>query len=114
MIGREDVQRAAEEGQAAPAEEAEEQDVDVGGITTHYLVAGPVNAPHVVFVHGLGGSFTTWSLNLAAFAEQFRICALDLVGAGSSDKPTTDYSVPALAAFLARFLEALGADVQHL
>ena len=110
MIGREDVQRAAEEGQAAPAEEAEEQDVDVGGIATHYLVAGPVNAPHVVFVHGLGGSLTSWSLNLPAFAGQFRICALDLVGAGSSDKPATDYSVPALAAFLARFLDALGPD----
>src|SRR3989454_388657 len=54
MIGREDVLRAAEEAKAAPSEEAEERDVDVGGITVHCLVAGPVNAPHVVFVHGLG------------------------------------------------------------
>lgn len=119
MIGREDVQRAAKslvdprfiEGSS---EEAEEQDVDVGGIATHCLIAGPVNAPHVVFVHGLGGSLATWSLNLPAFAGQFRICALDLVGAGSSAKPATDYSVPALAEFLARFLDALGPDWQRV
>jgi len=114
MIGREDVQRAAEEAKAAPSEEAEEKDVDVGGIMAHCLIAGPVNAPHVVFVHGLGGSLATWSLNLPAFAERFRICALDLVGAGSSAKPAMDYSVPALAGFLARVLDALGPDWQRV
>jgi pimeloyl-ACP methyl ester carboxylesterase len=111
MIGREDVQRAAAEvQQALPAAEVEEMEVDVGGIAVHCLVAGPVNAAHVVFVHGLGGGLATWSLNLAACAEQFRICALDLVGAGGSAKPSIDYSVPALAAFLARFLSALGPE----
>ncbi|HJT57533.1 MAG TPA: acetoin dehydrogenase dihydrolipoyllysine-residue acetyltransferase subunit [Ktedonobacteraceae bacterium] len=114
MIGREDVLRAAEEAKAAPTEDVEEKDVDVDGILTHCLIAGPANAPHVVFVHGLGGSLTTWSLNLTAFAGQFRICALDLVGAGSSAKPTMDYSVPALSAFLARFLDTLGPDWQHV
>jgi pimeloyl-ACP methyl ester carboxylesterase len=114
MIGREDVRLAAEEAQAVPAIEVEEQDIEVGGIATHCLIAGPIDAPHVLFVHGLGGSLATWSLNLAAFAEQFRICALDLVGAGSSAKPSIDYSVPALAAFLARMLEALGPAWQRV
>lgn len=118
MVGREDVLRAAEaakEAQAAPAsEEAEERDVVVDGVAVHCLLAGPVNAPHVVFVHGLGGSLATWSLNLPAFAEQFRICALDLPGAGDSSKPEMDYGVPALAAFLARFLDALGPDWQRV
>ena len=114
MIGREDVLRAAEDAKAAVTEEVEEKDVDVGGIATHCLVAGPVQAPHVIFVHGLGGSLATWSLNLPAFAERFRICALDLVGAGSSAKPAIDYSVPALARFLARFLDALGPDWQRV
>jgi pimeloyl-ACP methyl ester carboxylesterase len=111
MIGREDVLRAAaaEEPKLAPAQE-EERMVDVDGVATHCLIAGPANAPHVVLVHGLGGSLTTWALNLAALSEQFRICALDLVGAGDSAKPATDYSVLALAAFLARFLDALGPE----
>src|SRR5205823_10130885 len=114
MIGREDVQRAAEEAKAVSSEEAEEKVVDVGGVAIHCLIAGPAGAPRVVFVHGLGGSYETWSLNLPAFAEQFRICALDLVGAGSSAKPATDYSVPALAEFLASFLDALGPDWQRV
>ena len=113
MIGREDVLLAAEEAKAS-AEEAEEQVIEVGGIATHYLVAGPINAPRIVFVHGLGGSLTTWALNLPAFAQQFRICALDLAGAGSSDKPTMDYSAPSLADFLARFLDALGSGWQRM
>jgi pyruvate dehydrogenase E2 component (dihydrolipoamide acetyltransferase) len=113
MIGREDVQRAAEEAKAASAE-AEEQDIDVGAVSTHYLLAGPANAAHVVFVHGLGGSIPTWSLNLPAFAERFRICAVDLVGAGNSAKPAQDYSVSTLADFLARFLDALGSDWQRV
>jgi pyruvate dehydrogenase E2 component (dihydrolipoyllysine-residue acetyltransferase) len=114
MIGREDVQRAAEEAKAILSEEAEEQVVDVGGVAIRCLIAGPTGAPRVVFVHGLGGSYETWSLNLPAFAERFRICALDLVGAGSSDKPAMDYSVPSLAGFLARFLDALGGDWQRV
>src|SRR5438552_17248964 len=40
MIGREDVLRAAEEAKAAPSAEAEERDVEVGGIMVHCLVAG--------------------------------------------------------------------------
>jgi len=114
MIGREDVQRAAEEAKAVSSEEAEEKVVDVGGVAIHCLIAGPAGAPRVVFVHGLGGSYETWSLNLPAFAERFRICALDLVGAGSSDKPAMDYSVPSLANFLARFLDALDGDWQSV
>ena len=114
MIGREDVLRAAEEAKAASSEEVEEKDIDVGGLAAHCLIAGPVSAPHVVFVHGLGGSLATWSLNLPAFAGQFRICALDLVGAGSSAKTATDYNVRALAGFLARFLDALGPEWQRV
>ena len=112
MIGREDVLRAAEEGQAA-AGESEECTVSVNGIATHCLLAGPTNARHVVFIHGLGGSLATWALNLSAFAGKFRLCALDLTGAGDSDKPVTDYSVAALANFLARFLDALGPEWQR-
>ena len=114
MIGREDVQRAADEAKAGVSEEAEEKVVDVEGVAIHYLIAGPAGAPRVVFVHGLGGSYETWSLNLPAFAEHFRICALDLVGAGSSDKPDIDYSIPSMADFLARFLDALDEDWQHV
>lgn len=80
------------------------------GVNIHYLIAGPPKAPRVVFIHGLGGSIPTWSLNLPAFAERFRVCALDMIGAGNSDKPSTDYSIVTLADFLGDFLDALGPD----
>jgi pimeloyl-ACP methyl ester carboxylesterase len=115
MIGREDVLRASEQAEALlETAEAEEHDIDVGGVKTRYLIAGPSSAPRVVFVHGLGGSIPSWSLNLPDLAEQFRVCALDLVGAGDSDKPSTDYSVAALANFLGNFLDALGPDWQKV
>lgn len=114
MIGREDVQRAAASTQVQePGEAVEEKTVEVDGIATHVLLAGPINAPHIVFIHGLGGSLTTWSLNLPAFAERYHICALDLVGAGDSDKPEREYSVNALADFLAHALDSFGSDWQH-
>lgn len=109
MIGREDVQRAAEEARRSAAE-GEERSVVIDGVTVHCLIAGPPDAPRLVFVHGLGGSLATWALNLPALAGQFRLCALDLPGAGDSDKPDMDYSTSALADFLARFLDALGTD----
>jgi pimeloyl-ACP methyl ester carboxylesterase len=111
MIGREDVLRAAQTPTAG--EESEERTVMVNGFATHCLLAGPGGAPHVVFIHGLGGSLATFALNLPAFAEKFRLCALDLVGAGDSDKAVTDYSVPALADFLAHFLDTLGPEWQR-
>lgn len=112
MISREDVLQAAEAMAASPEEE--ERMVDVGGVATHCLIAGPSAAPRVVFVHGLGGSLATWALNLPAFAARFRICALDLVGAGESDKPPARYDLEGLADFLVRFLDALGPDWQRV
>jgi pyruvate dehydrogenase E2 component (dihydrolipoyllysine-residue acetyltransferase) len=112
MIGREDVLRAAEERKQS-AVEAEEHDIAVDEVRIHYLIAGPINAPHVVLIHGIGGTFVGWSLNLPALAQQFRVCALDLVGAGMSEKPERDYSVPALAVFVMRFLDTLGEEWQR-
>lgn len=110
MIAREDVLAAAEDQHAPSAGEGEERTIAVDGVGIHCLIAGPAGAPPVVFVHGLGGSLATWSLNLPAFAERFRICALDLPGAGASDKPQAGYEVASLADTVARVLEALGPD----
>lgn len=112
MISREDVLGAAEAQRSAAAgeSEGEERTINVDGVGIHCLIAGPAGAPPVVFVHGLGGSLATWSLNLPAFAERFRVCALDLPGAGASDKPSAGYEVASLANAVARVMEELGAD----
>jgi pyruvate dehydrogenase E2 component (dihydrolipoamide acetyltransferase) len=89
--------------------------VQVDGINIHYVLAGPAQAPPVVLVHGLGGTFTTWSLNVPAFAKNLRVCALDMIGSGNSDKPVQmDYSVEAQSRFLARVLDTLGPNWQRV
>src|SRR5919107_1204705 len=75
-------------------------------------VAGASDAPAtLVFVHGLGGSQTTWATVLGNFAENYRVVALDLPGHGASSKLSPDeggdYSVPALAAALGEVIEKL-------
>ncbi|MDQ3412831.1 MAG: acetoin dehydrogenase dihydrolipoyllysine-residue acetyltransferase subunit [Chloroflexota bacterium] len=73
------------------------------------LIAGPTNSnPPLVFLHGLGGSLTTWTNLLPAFADRYRVIAVDLPGHGGSDKPepaTTDYSLSGLAAAVCAVIE---------
>src|SRR5687767_7480181 len=110
-ITSEDVERAAEAlatSAAAPRAEVVEL-ADGAKIAT--LLAGPAEATEtIVFLHGLGGSQSTWASVLGHFAENYRVVALDLPGHGGSDKPSpdsTDYSIPGLAAKLGELLEKM-------
>jgi pyruvate dehydrogenase E2 component (dihydrolipoamide acetyltransferase) len=75
------------------------------------LMAGPADATEtLVFLHGLGGSLSTWASVLGLFAETYRVAAVDLPGHGGSDKPSpasTDYSISGIAAKLGELLEML-------
>jgi pyruvate dehydrogenase E2 component (dihydrolipoamide acetyltransferase) len=81
------------------------------GSNVYALIAGPADASEtVVFLHGLGGSQSTWANVLGEFADTNRIAALDLPGHGASDKPApdaTDYSVAGLANAVGQVLEQL-------
>jgi pyruvate dehydrogenase E2 component (dihydrolipoamide acetyltransferase) len=110
-ITSEDVERAAEAlvtSAAAPRTEVVEL-ADGAKIAT--LIAGPADATEtIVFLHGLGGSQSTWASVLGHFAETSRIVALDLPGHGGSDKPSpdsTNYSIPGLAATLGELVEKM-------
>src|ERR687885_1619742 len=106
-ITSEDVERAA--GAAAVREDYVALP---GGVRLFYVLAGPAGAvPPLVFLHGLGGSGSTWQTVLADLAVRHRVCALDLPGHGASDKPapaTADYSVAGLARAVAQALDLLG------
>src|SRR5688500_12932671 len=54
-ITSDDVQRAVAATQADPTPRAGDIEL-LGGLTLHYLIAGPGNALKLVFLHGLGGS----------------------------------------------------------
>ncbi|HKG26824.1 MAG TPA: alpha/beta fold hydrolase, partial [Thermomicrobiales bacterium] len=108
-ITSDDVERAAAELAADPSPR-EEIVTLADGRTIAALVAGPGDAQKIVFVHGLGGSQSTWQIVLGELAERNRVAAIDLPGHGQSDKAdpaTTDYSVPALASAVAETLGAL-------
>ena len=55
------------------------------------------DGPPLLFVHGLGGIWQNWLLNLPAFMDSHRCVAVDLPGFGLSEKPD-DISIPGLAA----------------
>lgn len=50
--------------------------------------------PAVVLVHGFGASWWHWRKNIPALAENCRVYAIDLIGFGSSAKPTPGFNEP--------------------
>lgn len=83
--------------------------VNVGRVSTRFWQAGD-EGPDVVLVHGLGGSVENWAENIGVLAREHRVWALDLMGAGRSDKPAVSYSVGNLARFLTDFLDTQGLE----
>ena len=83
--------------------------VTVHGFRIHYDVLGPIDAPVVVLVHGLGGHAEDWQ-NMSPYlvAAGHRVYLLDLPGFGRSEKPSDfSYSVQDQAAVVSAFLESL-------
>ena len=64
----------------------------------------------MLFLHGLGGSQTTWTNVLGEFANAYRVAAMDLPGHGASDKPSpnnANYSIEGLAELIGEAIEKL-------
>ena len=81
--------------------------VEAAGVKTRYVQAGPKNAPPLVMIHGLGGSWEAFIANFAAHAEHFNTFAIDLVGHGYSDKPDRVLAVEDYVAQLKGFIDAM-------
>jgi pimeloyl-ACP methyl ester carboxylesterase len=106
-ITSDDVERTAAELAADPTPR-EETVTLADGRSIAALVAGPGDGQRIVFVHGLGGSQSTWQIVLGELAERYRVAAIDLPGHGQSDKSAdADYSAAALAGAVAEALKAL-------
>jgi 4,5:9,10-diseco-3-hydroxy-5,9,17-trioxoandrosta-1(10),2-diene-4-oate hydrolase len=82
--------------------------VRVGGINTHYVVAGD-GRPLLLF-HGLGASVVTWRDNIGPLSKAFRVYAVDLPGHGDSDKPDIDYATDTMVQFVKDFIESLNLE----
>jgi 2-hydroxy-6-oxonona-2,4-dienedioate hydrolase len=84
--------------------------VDVAGVRTRYLEAGPADAPVVLMLHGTAGSLENFCANYAAYAQHFRVIGLDLLGCGLTDKPDFDYLIKDYAEHVHGFMNALSID----
>lgn len=82
--------------------------VDVAGIRTRYVQAGPEDAPALLMLHGTAGSWEGFCANLASHSEHFNCLAIDMVGCGFSTRPDYDYEVPVYVEHARNFLRAVG------
>jgi pimeloyl-ACP methyl ester carboxylesterase len=78
---------------------------------TLVVASGPVGAPPLVLLHGSGATTAMWLGDVAAWARDFRVYALDIPGEPGLSTP----SRPALASdgyarWLGEVLDALGVD----
>lgn len=85
------------------------EDRTSGGVRMHVRVTeGPSGAPTAVYVHGLGGSATNWTDLAAQLSTRVPGIAVDLPGFGRTEPPAGfDYSIPAHADAVARFIRGL-------
>lgn len=83
--------------------------VEVDGLRVHYRDRG--RGPAIVLLHGSNSSLFTWEGWAADLARDHRVVTLDLPGHGlTGPDPRARYRPAEMAAFLDRFVAALGLD----
>jgi pimeloyl-ACP methyl ester carboxylesterase len=110
--------RAAPDPSYADGDDATWIDVDWPSLTRHVPVLGrEVNVvdtggsgPPLLFVHGLGGRWQNWLLNIPAFMGSFRVVAPDLPGFGGSEMPLGRISIQGLARVVDELCSELGIE----
>jgi pimeloyl-ACP methyl ester carboxylesterase len=66
----------------------QEIDVPTRFGTTHVVVSGSTDAAPLVLLHGYMATLTMWSPNVADFAKNYRVYAIDVMGQPSKSIPT--------------------------
>ena len=91
--------------------ETQDRFVDVSGVRTRYWKVGDSGSA-VVLLAGIGCSVSEWRTNIGALSQSQRIYALDMLGAGLTDKPDGDrYSLAQLARFTLDFMSTQGEEL---
>lgn len=78
---------------------------------TFVLACGPTDAPPLVLLHGSGANATMWTGDVPAWAEHFRVHAVDVIGEPGLSAPSRPpLGSPAYARWLDDVLDHLGLD----
>jgi pimeloyl-ACP methyl ester carboxylesterase len=72
------------------------RDIEVDGRLVHVVDTGG-DKPPLLFLHGLGGVWQNWLLNIAHFKDTHRCVTFDLPGFGQSEMPEGELSIHAFA-----------------
>lgn len=78
----------------------------VDGLNIHYVDEGQGEV--LLLLHGWGSSVDAWRRMMNEFTPHFRMVALDLPGFGGSDMPPIPWAVEDYAAFVLKFMQAVG------
>ncbi len=72
--------------------------------------------PPLLLLHGFSGDSATWRDLAPAMPQDFRVCRLDILGHGESDKPAAaeSYRMSAIAADIIDLLDQLKIERAHL
>jgi pimeloyl-ACP methyl ester carboxylesterase len=102
----------------ADGDDATWRTVDWPAVTHGVMVAGrrmnvvdtAGDKPPLLFLHGLGGLWQNWLLNIPAFMGSHRVIAPDLPGFGRSEMPSGRISIQAYARIVDELCRELGID----
>jgi pimeloyl-ACP methyl ester carboxylesterase len=85
------------------------RDIEIDGRMVHVVDTGG-DKPPLLFLHGLGGVWQNWLLNIAAFKDTHRCVAFDLPGFGESEMPAEPISINGFAKAADAVCAKLGLD----
>jgi 3-oxoadipate enol-lactonase len=86
----------------------------VGWDAIYFTLTGPVDAPVVLLLHGLGSSGDDWAPQAAALADRYRVLTVDLPGHHRSARPDGPLTIPYMAAHLEALLDRLAIEDAHV
>jgi pimeloyl-ACP methyl ester carboxylesterase len=96
------------ETKAAGVTEAGGRILDLSGGDLEVVQRGPKTAPPIVLIHCFTCAINYWDGMIPRLARQHRVIAVDLLGHGGSEKPSSGYSVSSQAEVVAEALGKLG------
>ncbi len=86
--------------------------IKANGIDLHYEIHG--KGEPLVLIMGLRRNAEWWYCQIPTLSEQFQVPVFDNRGAGRSDQPATDYSIPLFADDTAALMKGLGLSSAHV
>jgi pimeloyl-ACP methyl ester carboxylesterase len=98
------------DGETAPAEVTEPggRILDLPAGKLQVVDRGPRDASPIVLIHCFSCAINWWDRVMPALTREHRVVAVDLLGHGGSEKPSSGYEIPHQAEAVAQALERLG------